>query len=471
MDKKSFQKYVEKMFTYNTLPYLMDFIRIPNLSPAFDYNWSTNGLLEKTANFVLSFINSLSLKNATTNLIQDKGYTPLIFIEISPSRPNDSRTILFYAHFDKQPHGTGWDEDKGPTKPVVENNRLYGRGSADDGYAIFSILTIIKACQDHNCPLPRICVIFEGAEESTNEHLIYYFNKLMPIIGNNLIAFIPLDAACSDYDRLWMTNSLRGLLEYQINIQSLDNDCSFGPESSGRVAENLFLIRKALDGVIDTTNGEIKIEQFQVKDIPKIIDEQMEKEIEVLDGKYFDTIPLYPGVSPLKTDIKEAMINNRWKPTLNILGIDNCPKIEDNGLRCNKSIKIKVGMRLPPGINENESINALKNTINNNIYFGAKASIENIDFNQGWSLTNLSERTKTILNRASIEFFGNEMVFKGDGRSIPFITYFQSKYPNTDIICTGICGIDSVEHGPNENVNLDACKKLILILCQYLIEI
>ena len=449
----------------------MDFILIPNLSPSFDYNWRTNGLLEKTANFILSFINSLSLKNAQTNLIQDKGYTPLIFIEISPSRPNDTRTILFYAHFDKQPHGTGWDENKGPTKPVVENNRLYGRGTADDGYAIFSILTAIKACQDHNCPLPRICVIFEGAEESTNEHLIYYFNKLMPIIGNNVIAFIPLDAACSDYDRLWMTNSLRGIVDYHINIQSLDNDCSFGPEASGRVAENLFLIRKALDGVMDTTNGEIKINEFQVKEIPKIIEQQMEKEIEVFGDKYFDTIPLYPGVSPLKTDIKQAIINNRWKPTLTILGIDNCPKIEENGFGFNKSIKIKVSMRLPPGIDENESINALKNTIKNNIYFGAKASIENIDYNQGWSLTNLSERAQTILNKGSIEFFGNEMVFKGDGRSIPFITYFQSKYPTTDIICTGICGSDSVEHGPNENVNLDACIKLILILCLYLIEI
>ena len=141
MDKKSFQKYIEKMFTYNTLPYLMDFIRIPNLSPNFDFNWRTNGLLEKAANFIMSYIQSLQLKNAETNLIQDKGYSPLIFMEISPTRPNDSRTILFYAHFDKQPHGTGWDDNKGPTKPVIENNHLYGRGTADDGYAIFSILT------------------------------------------------------------------------------------------------------------------------------------------------------------------------------------------------------------------------------------------------------------------------------------------------------------------------------------------
>ena len=168
MDKKSFEKYIEKMFTYNLLPNLMDFIRIPNLSPAYDYNWRTNGLLLKAANLIISYAKSLDIKNAEINLLQDQGYTPCIFIEIPSSRINDDRTVLLYAHFDKQPYGTGWDEDKYPTKPVIINGRLYGRGSADDGYASFSILTAIKACQEHNCPMPRICMIFEGAEESTD---------------------------------------------------------------------------------------------------------------------------------------------------------------------------------------------------------------------------------------------------------------------------------------------------------------
>ena len=128
-------------------------------------------------------------------------------------------------------------------------------------------------------------------------------------------------------------------------------------------------------------------------------------------------------------------------------------------------------MRLPPGINENESMNALKKTINDNIYFGAQVSIGKIDYNQGWYLNNLSEKTQKILNKGSLEFFGNEIIYKGDGRSIPFITYFQTKYPNTDIICTGILGADSFEHGPNENLNIEACKKMILVLCYFLSEI
>ena len=133
----------------------------------------------------------------------------------------------------------------------------------------------------------------------------------MPILGDNIIAFLPLDAACSDYDNLWITNSLRGILDFEINVQSLDNDCNYGPEASGRVAENYFLIRKILDGIIDSTTGEVKINEFQVKEIPKIIEEQMEKEIEVFGEQFFDIIPLYPGVTPVKTEVKDAMINRR----------------------------------------------------------------------------------------------------------------------------------------------------------------
>ena len=471
MDKKSFQKYVEKAFTYNTLPNLMNFIRIPNLSPAYDYNWNNNGLLLKAANLIVSFAKSLELKNAEVNLIQDKGYTPVIYIDIPSTRQNDSRTVLFYAHFDKQPYGTGWDEDKEPTKPIIINNHLYGRGSVDDGYASFSILTAIKTCQDHNCPLPRICCIFEGAEESTDEDLTYYFNKLMPLIGNNITAFIPLDSGCSDYNRLWMTNSLRGVVDFEIDIRTLDNDCHYGPEASGRIAENLFLLRKVLDGVMDTSTGEVKISEFHVNEIPKNIEEEMDQEIKIIGDKFFDDIPLYPGVQPIKTDVKEAMINMRWKPTCSVLGIDNCPQIDDNGFGVKQSMKIKLSMRLPPGINGQAAMEALKKVINENTYFDAKINTGNISLAEGWQLTNLSNRTKTILNKASLEYFGNELTFKGDGRSIPFITYFQTKYPNTDIICTGICGADSYEHGPNENLNLDACKKMILVLCYLLSEI
>ena len=471
MDTNSLKKYIEKQFTLNVLPNLMNFIRIPNLSPLFNPNWNKNGILLKAANLIVSYAKSLNIKNAEINLLQDSPYTPLIFIDIPASRQNDERTVLFYAHYDKQPYGTGWDEDKSPTNPVIIDGHLYGRGSADDGYASFSILTAIKTCQEYNCPMPRICCIFEGAEESRDVDLKYYFNKLMPVLGQNIIAFIPLDAGCSDYNRLWMTNSLRGYFDFDVNIETLQQESHYGPEASGIIAENLFLVRKLYDGIIDSTNGEFKLEEFKVDQIPAIIEEQMQKEIEVVGEDYIKNIPLYDGVSPLKNDVRELMINNRWKPTCNILGMDNCPKMEDRGFGVNPSIKVHFSMRVPPLINKDKAIDALKIALTSNTFFGAKVSLGYYEFGEGTVLANMTNRTKNVLNKASLEFFGNEMIFNGGGRSIPFITYFQSSYPNTDIICTGLLGTDSHEHGPNENLNIEACKKMICVLCYFLSEI
>ena len=472
MDKKSFTKYIEKIFTSHLLPYLMNFIRIPNLSPGFDPNWNTNGLLLKAANLIISYANSLELKNADINLIQDKGKTPLVFIDIPSSRKNDTRTILLYAHFDKQPHGTGWDDDKSPTNPVIIDGRLYGRGSADDGYASFSILTAIKACQEHNCPLPRLCLIFEGAEESSDVDLYYYFNKLLPIIGENVIAFIPLDSGCSDYNRLWITNSLRGYADFELNIQTLYQKSNYGPEASGRIAENLFLLRKSLESIMNTSTGEILIDEFYVKEIPKSIEEEIDKEVEIVGDKYFDDIPLYDGVKPLKGfDVKENIINNRWKPSISILGIDNCPQKKENGFDVKDSVNALISIRLPPSVDGKKAMEVLKTTIENNNYFGAQIKVGHMGSDDGWQLTHFSEKTKNVLNKASLEFFGNELAFKGVGGSIPFITNFQNKYPNADVICTGILGNDCYEHGPNENLNIEVCKKMILVLCYFISQI
>ena len=109
--------------------------------------------------------------------------------------------------------------------------------------------------------------------------------------------------------------------------------------------------------------------------------------------------------------------------------------------------------------------------MSDNIYFGAQISLGNVHYGVGVNLANVSNKTKNILNKASLEFFGNDIIFSGGGESIPFISYFMSLYPNADVLCTGVVGSDSNEHGPNENLNIEACKKIICVLCYFLSEI
>jgi acetylornithine deacetylase/succinyl-diaminopimelate desuccinylase-like protein len=70
------------------------------------------------------------------------------------------------GHYDKQPHMEGWREGLGPTTPVVDNGKLYGRGAIDDGYAVYGAIASIKACQEFHLNHPRCIIIIEGDEES-----------------------------------------------------------------------------------------------------------------------------------------------------------------------------------------------------------------------------------------------------------------------------------------------------------------
>jgi acetylornithine deacetylase/succinyl-diaminopimelate desuccinylase-like protein len=74
-----------------------------------------------------------SFPGATLEVVRLPGRTPLLFMDV----PGDSGdTVLLYGHLDKQPEMKGWSEGLGPWLPVRKDDKLYGRGDADDGYAI-----------------------------------------------------------------------------------------------------------------------------------------------------------------------------------------------------------------------------------------------------------------------------------------------------------------------------------------------
>lgn len=156
------KEFVHTVFYDSVVPSLEEFIKIPNLSRAFDSEWATNGLLEKAANHIKTWVEGLGIVGLKSEIIKDEGYSPLIFTEV-PGQI-EGRTIMFYGHFDKQPPFVGWHEGKGPTTPVIQNGKLYGRGGGDDGYSTYSSMLAVKAVQEQGIPLPSsYCFIQESS--------------------------------------------------------------------------------------------------------------------------------------------------------------------------------------------------------------------------------------------------------------------------------------------------------------------
>lgn len=138
------KQYVEDNYESKVIPALIEYIKIDNLSRTYDTEWNTNGKLQKAAQYIVQWVRDLKVDGLSVEIIQDQGYSPLIFTEIQGQIPH---TLFFYGHYDKQPPMVGWMEGIGATNPKIINGKLYGRGGADDGYATFSTILAIKALQ------------------------------------------------------------------------------------------------------------------------------------------------------------------------------------------------------------------------------------------------------------------------------------------------------------------------------------
>ena len=109
--------------------------------------------MEQALQLALEWSKSNMPERAQIQVKRSAGRTPLLLIDLPGERNGN---VLMYGHLDKQPEMEGRDDDLGPWKPVLKDNKLYGRGGADDGYALFASLTVVNALMEQNVALPRI---------------------------------------------------------------------------------------------------------------------------------------------------------------------------------------------------------------------------------------------------------------------------------------------------------------------------
>ena len=225
MNTQETYRFVESVWDDEIVPALEDYIRIPNKSPAFDPDWERHGHMASLGNCLVveSFPSTRRGRRGTL-----PGRTPTLLVEIEGDAPGN---ILWYGHYDKQPEFTGWEAGLSPWTPVIRNGRLYGRGGADDGYAVFGSLTAIAAAQRQGLPHARCFVLIEGCEESGSFDLPFYMEALGDRIGTPDLV-ICLDAECGDYDRLWVTTSLRGMLSGTLRVDVLTEGVHSGAAGS-----------------------------------------------------------------------------------------------------------------------------------------------------------------------------------------------------------------------------------------------
>ncbi len=462
MDNNKTTEFVNAMWDDSIIPEISEYIRIPNKSPHFDPDWEQHGHMEKAVQMLEAWSQQQPVKGMTVEIVRIEGRTPILLCDI----PGDSdEVVLLYGHYDKQPEFSGWDEDLDPWKPVIKDGKLYGRGGADDGYAIFGSLAAIMALQEQGIPHAHCVVLIEGCEESGSFDLPYYIDLLEDRIGSPDLV-VCLDAECGNYEQLWCTTSLRGNLTGTLRVDVLTEGVHSG-SSSGIVPSSFRVLRKLLSRIEDEDSGQITLESLHV-DIPEERVDQAKEAAAVLGDLTYQKFPwAVDGATPAESP-HELLLNNTWRPTLSITGADGLPALVDAGNVLLPFNTLKLSFRLPPSCNAAGAAAAIKEALEadtpplTRVRFSADSSMA------GWDAPPIADWLEASMNKASEAFFGKPSKYMGTGGTIPFMGMLGEKFPEAQFLITGLLGPKSNAHGPNEFLHIETGKRVTACVAQVL---
>jgi acetylornithine deacetylase/succinyl-diaminopimelate desuccinylase-like protein len=464
MDIEKTGLFVRKMWKDSIIPSLMEFIRIPNKSPLFDPQWKNHGHMDKAVALIGQWCHTPPMDGMTFEVVRHGDRTPLLFLDI-PGNSEDC--VLLYGHMDKQPEMTGWRQGLGPWNPIIEGDKLYGRGGADDGYAAFLALTAIRALKDQGAAHARCVLVIEACEESGSFDLPYYIEALADRIGTPSLV-VCLDSGCANYDQLWCTNSLRGLVVGDLTVELLKEGVHSG-DGSGVVASSFRVVRQLLSRLEDEKTGEILVREFHV-DIPHLTTEQAAHTASILGDEVYSKFPLLPGVRLIDKRSVELILNRTWRPALAVTGAGGLPALQDAGNVLRPMTAVRVSLRIPPGCEAESAGRRLKSLFETDPPYGAHVKFELGQCAAGWSAPKLSPWLAQSVDRASESFFGKKAAYIGEGGSIPFMDMLGKRYPQAQFLITGLLGPNSNAHGPNEFLHIPTGEKLTCCIAHVLAD-
>ncbi len=466
MDSNKAATFIGRLWDEEIVPTLSDYIRIPNKSPAFDPDWEKNGHMDRAVEMFAAWAREklTAFDKATLDVTRIPGRTPMIFIEI-PGKGRDQGTVLMYGHLDKQPEMTGWDT--GPWEPVIKNGRLYGRGGADDGYAMFAALASLLALKEQGVDHSRTVILIEASEESGSPDLPAYIEYYSCRIGTPDLV-VCLDSGCGNYEQLWLTTSLRGMVIGTLTVRVLTEGVHSGA-GSGIVPSSFRIARQLLSRIENVETGEIIVPELQVA-IPDERTAQAKAAAQILGDTVISELPFAGGTQAMAASNEDAIIQKTWKAQLAITAVEGYPLPANGGNVLLPFTTLKLSIRVPPTGDAEAARKAVKAVLERDPPYGAQVSFDAPRGENGWNAPALAPWLAASLDKASNAAFGKPMAAQGEGGSIPFMGMLGRRYPDTQFVITGVLGPHSNAHGPNEFLDIGYAKKLTVAIASVLAD-
>ncbi len=459
---------------------LTDYIRIPAKSPAFDGDWAAHGHIETVLRNAASWVEAQKVPGLTLEIVRLPGRTPVLFFEVAASSGSAVReatsagagkTVLMYGHLDKQPEFSGWRHDLGPWTPHYEDGRLYGRGGADDGYAVYASIAAVQALKSQNVPHPRIVGLIETCEESGSYDLLPYIDALRPRLGEVALV-ICLDSGAGNYDQLWLTTSLRGMASGVLKVEILTEGVHSG-DASGLVPSSFRILRQVLDRLEDSATGRLLPASFHCEVPPERL-AQAKAAAAILGDEVYKRFPwahydcggATAFALPTTTEPVQALINRTWTPTLSVTGAEGFPALRDAGNVLRPYTAFKLSLRLPPLVDAAQAVQQMKALLEDNAPYQARVTFESGGGATGWNAPATAPWFEQALHAASQAHFGAPCGYIGQGGTIPLMNMLSRGFPKSQMMVCGVLGPRSNAHGPNEFLHVPYAKKLTAAVAQ-----
>ena len=454
MDIKRLSSFVGGVWDKSIVDRLTAYVRIPNKSPDFDPEWESHGYMEMAVQLMADWCRQQPLEGMTVEVRRLPGRTPLLFIDVPGELPG---CVMLYGHLDKQPEFTGWLPGLGPWEPVIRDGKLYGRGAADDGYAVFSSLTAIAALREQRVRLPRCVVLIEACEESGSDDLPHHLAALGERIGEPSLV-VCLDAECGNYDQVWCTTSLRGNLVGTLTVKVLTEGVHSGM-ATGIAPTPFRILEQLLTRIENPVTGDLLLDELHVP-LPADRRAQAVAAAGVLGKEVAGKLPWARGVQPVSNDPAELIINSSWRATLAVTGADGLPPVGSAGNVLLPQLAVKLSLRLPPTCDAARAAQAVKAALERDPPYGAQVRFEGGSATAGWNAPAFAPWLEESIGRASREVYGRAAVHIGCGGTIPFMGMLGERFPSTQFFITGVLGPQANAHGPNEFLHIEYAKKL-----------
>jgi len=442
----------ERIWESEIVPALSEYIRIPNKSPAYEPKWQA--AMDRAVALIESWCSKQSIEGLRVEVVRLPERTPVIWMEIPGA---GEETVLLYGHLDKQPEMSGWRAGLAPLEPVREGDKLYGRGGADDGYSSFASLAALRLLQEQRISRVRCVVLIEACEESGSTDLPAYIEHLASRIGTPSLV-VCLDSGCGNYDQLWMTTSLRGIVTGNLRVEILTEGVHSG-DASGVVPSSFRILRQLLSRVDDEQTGKLQIDALHVK-VPEERLKQARLTAEALGDEVWNKFPFVAGARPAVSDKVEMILNRTWRPALSITGIEGLPPLGSAGNVLRPFTAVKISLRIPPRLNPAQATQLLKETLEKDPPYGARVVFDADKSATGWEAPPLASWLSSAVDRASRTCFGRPAMAFGEGGTIPFMGMLGEKFPQAQFLITGVLGPGSNAHGPNEFLHIPTGVKL-----------